>query len=394
MPDKLRQLTEQLRRNERIWAGFRQIELRLLGARSLGEMVRAISRDFPRQFAGVSAVTLAWLDPEYEAVRLLDGGQGETFSGVAASGEGRAGPGTGAFVPLQAGQLEGVFYRPYRPYLGKPTAKIQGMFFSGWPASRLSSVALAPLVRRGGVIGCLNQASDDPAHFTAEAATDLLEHLAAVTALCVENALSQERLKVDGLTDPLTGIANRRFYERRLGEELERWRRSRQPLAVLLIDVDHFKRVNDTHGHQVGDRVLRRVAQVIGAQLRAADVLSRYGGEEFALLLPQTGEAQAAGIAERIRQQVERDPEALQNGGQRVTISIGVASVDRGREQDTSSAEVLLGTADRALYNAKRAGRNRVLIGSNNELKSLVEDETDEERRARSDVETRRSSKN
>jgi diguanylate cyclase (GGDEF)-like protein len=363
VPDRLRQLTEQLRRNERIWAGFRQIELRLLGARSLGEMVRSVARDFPRHFGGVSATTLAWLDPEYEAARLLDGGQGEVLTPPGAPRDTRergAGLVAGAFVPLLEDQLHGLFDRPYRPYLGRPSARIQTLLFPGWPASRLGSVALAPLVRRGKVIGCLSQASEDPAHFTPEAATDLLEHLAAVTALCVENALNQERLKLDGLTDPLTGIANRRFYERRLEEELDRWRRSQQPLAVLLVDVDHFKRINDSHGHQVGDRVLRRVAAVIGAQLRAADVLARYGGEEFALLLPQTGEAQALGIAERIRQQVARDGGVGQAQGQEVTVSVGVSSLGSecgGREV---SSEALLESADQALYDAKRAGRNRV----------------------------------
>ncbi|MEW6333984.1 MAG: GGDEF domain-containing protein, partial [Thermodesulfobacteriota bacterium] len=181
----------------------------------------------------------------------------------------------------------------------------------------------------------------------------------------IRNARLYNRIEQISITDELTGIYNRRgFFQ--LGErEFERALRFERPLAVLMLDIDHFKRVNDTHGHPIGDQVLRALADLIRQETRGIDVAGRYGGEEFALLLSETDLSLAVQIAERLRQSVEalgipvRRPD--HGGGTidlRVTVSIGVALMSPG----FPGLDGLIGRADQALYRAKDAGRNRVSV--------------------------------
>ncbi|MGQ0510114.1 MAG: diguanylate cyclase [Betaproteobacteria bacterium] len=162
-----------------------------------------------------------------------------------------------------------------------------------------------------------------------------------------------DALEQESLTDRLTGLWNRRFLERTATAELSRSRRHRQPLAAVLLDIDHFKNVNDTHGHLAGDAVLRELASLARATLRTSDALVRWGGEEFLVLMPHTTHAAAAVAAENLRRIVEAH--AFPAVG-RLTISLGVAEALPGEDMDRFFAR-----ADAALYRAKDAGRNRVV---------------------------------
>jgi diguanylate cyclase (GGDEF)-like protein len=160
-------------------------------------------------------------------------------------------------------------------------------------------------------------------------------------------------------TDPLTGLANRRAFMETGSRELARARRYRSELALLMIDIDHFKAINDTHGHHNGDLVLNSLAAVSRATLREIDLPSRLGGEEFAVLLPQTSCAQAAIAAERLRAALAADRVVLPNGSViQYTVSIGISCLG----EQTADLESLLTQSDRALYQAKRGGRNRVAL--------------------------------
>ena len=160
-------------------------------------------------------------------------------------------------------------------------------------------------------------------------------------------------------TDALTGLRNRRFVDEVLHVETLRASRYGSPLAVLMADIDHFKQVNDRHGHQAGDVVLREVAHILRGNLRVTDVGGRYGGEEFIVILPQNDIEGALQLAERWRAAVEAKPFPISDGTCiEVTVSIGVAG---HREEHTSSAD-LVAEADAALYEAKQAGRNRVVV--------------------------------
>lgn len=171
----------------------------------------------------------------------------------------------------------------------------------------------------------------------------------------------RQRLEVLALTDPLTHTLNRRALVDRLTEELERARRYSLDLALLIVDLDHFKTVNDSYGHLIGDEVLRGVSRTLQREARAVDVVARYGGEEFVVILPETGAEGAVALAERIRERVCNSPPIPggEYGWLRVTVSIGVATVPQSH---ASSPDELISLADQALYRAKAEGRNRVCI--------------------------------
>lgn len=160
-------------------------------------------------------------------------------------------------------------------------------------------------------------------------------------------------------TDPLTGVANRRRFLEQLDLELDRGRRFGDPATLLMLDVDHFKRVNDTHGHAAGDAVLRHLTELSRRSLRRIDLLGRLGGEEFAVLLPGTAREGAALLAERLRRQVAETPAHDGKGTIRVTVSIGLTEFG----PDDAAPDTVLARADAALYRAKQAGRNRVEVG-------------------------------
>jgi two-component system cell cycle response regulator len=161
------------------------------------------------------------------------------------------------------------------------------------------------------------------------------------------------------ITDALTGLFNRRYMESHLGTLIEQAAARRKPLSALIIDIDYFKAINDTHGHDAGDDVLRDFALRIKRSIRGIDLACRYGGEEFVIVMPETDMAVAAMVAERLRRRIAAEPFPIQQGAGAipVTISIGIAAL-RG---DDDTAAALLKRADQALYRAKRDGRNRVV---------------------------------
>lgn len=187
----------------------------------------------------------------------------------------------------------------------------------------------------------------------------------SVSTFSQETAVEMLRVARENITDPLTGVNNRRYLDRRLEEEVTRARRYALPFSILLIDIDHFKLINDTYGHQVGDQVLVSYARLLKDTSRKTDVVARYGGEEFLIIAPSTPGEEAVRLAERIRHEAEIRQFAVRGKeGQQerihITVSIGVANL--GDEID--SLEKLMQCADQALYRAKNEGRNRVLLGS------------------------------
>jgi diguanylate cyclase (GGDEF)-like protein len=171
-----------------------------------------------------------------------------------------------------------------------------------------------------------------------------------VRGLAARNARLVARLTHESRVDPLTGLLNRRGLEERFAAELARAKRDARPLAVVTVDIDHFKRINDKHGHQAGDRALVWLAAMLNEHTRGADIVARVGGEEFVIVLPGADGAAAQELAERLRRAIEEG-----DAEHPFTISAGVASA-----LAPSTAHTLLDAADRALYAAKHAGRNRV----------------------------------
>jgi two-component system cell cycle response regulator len=176
--------------------------------------------------------------------------------------------------------------------------------------------------------------------------------------LSLQNALVYDRLQRLAALDPLTGSYNRRFGLTRLHEEFGRAVRINAPLGVLMFDLDHFKKVNDTYGHLAGDRVLSRITKIARSVMRDGDILVRYGGEEFLAILPAAAKDDAAQVAERLRRKVEDVQIMDGDDAIRVSVSIGVAAYP---DVDIADEKQLVDLADKALYQAKESGRNRVL---------------------------------
>lgn len=212
--------------------------------------------------------------------------------------------------------------------------------------------------RKVGVLNVTDKSSGQP--FT-EIDLTLLDMIGPQMAVALERAEWQERateFQLMSITDSLTGLPNRRYLEERLAEELNRSKRYDYPMSFLMIDIDDFKAYNDKNGHQAGDLALQITAHCLKAALRAADVASRYGGEEFCILLPQTALAEAGVIADRIRHRVNTThyPHGKSQPLGRVTISVGVSTFS----EIINTSENIIAAADRALYQAKSFGKDRV----------------------------------
>ncbi len=211
-----------------------------------------------------------------------------------------------------------------------------------------------PLVTHGNVVGVLVLWSVDR---IAEAAITALETIAPYGAAQLEHARELGAMRTRAERDALTGLHNRGAFDQVLSAEIARFDRYHRPFALIMMDIDHFKQVNDQFGHDAGDAVLRHISRIITASLRDVDTAARYGGEEFALLLLETDKAHAVEIAERIRVRIEQTPVAWQGRSIVITSSAGVAAIPA---RDTDPASVVR-VADQLLYEAKRAGRNRVV---------------------------------
>lgn len=218
---------------------------------------------------------------------------------------------------------------------------------------KIQPVAAVPLIYQERFMGVLTVRSDDPTRIWQETEILLLRTVADQVTVAVNHARLFAQTQQQALTDGLTGCFNRRFFEMQLERDMHLATRMRQPVSLILLDVDHFKKVNDTFGHEAGDVALRQLADSLREELRGVDTAARYGGEEFAVILPQAGVEGAVAVAERLRARIERTEVP---GVGFITASFGVATYPL----HATSRDMLVGTADRALYNAKNTGRNRV----------------------------------
>ncbi|MBI5508592.1 MAG: GGDEF domain-containing protein [Deltaproteobacteria bacterium] len=220
----------------------------------------------------------------------------------------------------------------------------------------LDAIKVLPLLWKEQGVGALVVGSKS-ADFLTMDLLDMLRVIADHAAMAVANAQMYERLEKMATTDGLTGLINHRHFQHLFDGVLMRAERYGRHVSMLLTDIDHFKAVNDTYGHPVGDKVLKRVAELLAASARRTDVVARYGGEEFALLMEETGPAGAWQIAERIRKTVEAETFRAETGTFKVTLSLGIGTFPMDGAQKAKLTEC----ADQALYQAKRTGRNKTV---------------------------------
>lgn len=347
---KLTELSVAAQRNEALLAKTHERELDLLRAASLGELLQRLVIGL-RDAYQLDRVQLLLHDPQHE-IRHLASGESlehellsqlrhadELDAAVAAVG-GLTKPWLGSRLPIEA-------VRVLRP-LGAG-----------------GSYALLPLRRGERRLGVLAFESRDAERFRPEFASDFLAHLGAVAAICLENAVNHARLLRTGVTDFLTGFHNRRYLHARLREELARAQRTAGSVALLMIDVDYFKSINDTHGHLAGDAVLKEISRRIASQMRSSDTGARFGGDEFAILLSSARATDLERLARRLTDHCGGTPIPIgSDAQQRVTLSIGGAIAEPAPEERDYRAlsERLMAEADAALYRTKSAGRNGFTI--------------------------------
>lgn len=219
------------------------------------------------------------------------------------------------------------------------------------------SLVCVPMVHAGELLGVLNFERPMPSGFAPEE-IDFLTAVADQAAMAVLNAQLHEQTVELSITDPLTGVPNRRHLFSRLEMEIARANRFGTQVSMLMVDIDHFKHLNDAAGHRAGDEVLRKVCELMQGMTRKVDVLARYGGEEFVLVLPQVSKVEALEVAEKLRRVVEEAPlehAKVQPGG-KITISVGVSNLPA----DATEQDKLVDCSDAALYASKRTGRNKV----------------------------------
>lgn len=333
--------------NEQKQTHFQEYELSLLNSSGLFELLTILLDDHQTQFQ-LTEVALILLDPEYEFQRLLDSHT------LPSSWQDRL-----LFADSEQ-SLHQAYKVPYRTRLSEYIPQQHQALFSN--NNTLRSVAILPLIRQHKIIGSLNLGSRQVDRFQSGIGTQFLQHLTAVIAACLDNARLQESIKQLGLRDPLTGVNNRRFFDQRIIEETALAQRNNTSLSCLFIDLDHFKSINDKHGHQAGDHVLKQAAKIFTDIMRTSDILARYGGEEFVILLTNTPLQTAYDIAERIRKIIAsydfKISSSLHSLSLNITLSIGIAVLDDSKLITTSHR--LIKAADEAVYDAKISGRNRV----------------------------------
>lgn len=346
---RLKVYVSQAYQNEKKQQRFQEQELQFISASGLEELIEALLYKYRDNFS-LDAVTLLLHDPEFEIRHILENLDHPPSEHP------------GLLFYEDAASINQMFPDFPRPHLRLCDEACANLLFPG-QESMLKSTAVFPLIRNQQLIGTLNMGSSQEQRFINGAATDFLERLTSILAVCLENTLNHERLKLLGLLDPLTGVHNRRYFDERLEEEVSRVSREGRPLSCLFLDIDFFKQFNDSFGHHVGDSVLQKVAATIKSHMRASDILARFGGEEFSVLLINTDIQEALVIAERIRRAVAEQPLVVADDDtQQVTISIGCSVLESNHPPASIAitSQALVERADKALYQAKSQGRNRV----------------------------------
>jgi diguanylate cyclase (GGDEF)-like protein len=228
------------------------------------------------------------------------------------------------------------------------------------PKATLKSHLTLPLTVEGEILGCLSLNSDQPNAFDAQD-LQFLSVIGYQMAATLKHFQRFSSIKNIAIYDTLTGLYNRRYFEERLGIDAQKSFYSGTPLSLVMVDIDHFKKINDTFGHTEGDQALCKISSLLKTSVRKKDTVARYGGEEFILILPEAGLEESFVIAERIRRQVENTSFEVGQAQVNLTLSMGISNFPSHRAK---SKEDLVKMADQALYDAKRGGRNKVCIFS------------------------------
>ncbi len=356
--EQLDRLLSEARRNEQTQSTFDEFSLAVVAAQGPKELFHLLLEE-QKKFR-IDEIRLCLVDRYHEVERLLTESYRKKYKGL-------------SFIDTETSDLM-ISDIPDFPILGTRILTKYDWLLDFNDAKKYKSAALLPLKRGDEIIGIQLLLSTDAERYNKNFATTFLQRISAMIAISIENCINQQRTLELGYQDGLTNAYNRRYFDERLKHEIDRCVRNKTDLVCLFIDVDFFKQINDRHGHQIGDAVLIRLVALMREQVRSSDIVTRYGGEEFAIILPDTGIQLAHEVAERIRSEVDNQKLIIDDNTLSITVSIGLASLSQIKFQnDKNNSEKpskepenlgvqLLKKADEALYQAKETGRNQVVI--------------------------------
>ena len=343
-PVKLRisydRLIARLERNEQIARKFHEIELRILSIKSCKDLFEVLLSEIEDQFD----VPYAWIaliqEAETAVIQSIQNSnllkerlcliEGTKFTKLIGNGR----------HPVLINENLSPYFQllpPVRKYL-------------------INSMAVVPIFLNGKMVGSLNQGDFSKERFEPGLDTSLLEQLAIKVSLCLSNVIAHEKLQMMAYHDPLTGLLNRRVMSVVLGREFNRARRYNAPLSVVFVDVNDFKQVNDKFGHDAGDQLLTHIANQLLEMTREVDILARFAGDEFVLILPDTSAGNAKLLLTRIQDHLASRPCACGTNYINGSVSFGIASTE---DRTIDSAQLLLKKADEALYQMKDEMKSR-----------------------------------
>ncbi|MCP3941899.1 MAG: sensor domain-containing diguanylate cyclase [Desulfobacteraceae bacterium] len=258
-----------------------------------------------------------------------------------------------AFVPKE--KFLSVTQNSLKPLLANENLEFFDALVPEIADYNVGSIAIAPITLDGTVIGSINQADKDKTRFEPGIDTSLLEQLALKVSLCLSNVTAHEQLKFLAFHDPLTGLLNRRVMERILEREFLRAKRYKIELTLLFLDLDDFKSINDTFGHDNGDRALCHISNSLNQLKRDSDIVARFAGDEFVVIFPSTTRAQAENYINRVRKNLDSSPLSANDTSFFIKLSYGISTIS---EKDIDSSKALLKQADKRLYKAKQEKNN------------------------------------
>ena len=342
-------LFDRLKKNEEIAKKFSEIEIRILSVLNFQDLFQVLLDEVQNQFG----VPYAWITviDESEVNRLVQ----SNVDSMAFRNRMRL---------VDRKTFSHLIGEQSQPILINENLDFFRKLFPIDSNNSLKSVAIAPISLDGEIIGSLNQADYSKERFKPGIDTSLLEQLAIKVSLCMSNVTAHEKLKIMAYHDPLTGLLNRRVMEAILKREFARSKRYRVPLSLVFVDVDKFKQVNDTYGHDTGDELLKYLAALFLEMSRETDIVARYAGDEFVLILPETDTKKAKTMMKRLQAYLNRRPLETEKNSIHFSISFGVVSTDNTTIQ---SANMMLKIADNALYQMKTEKNQAVL----NAIKAL-----------------------
>lgn len=257
---------------------------------------------------------------------------------------------------IKKSDFDKLFGKLSRPLLLNKNLEPYTIFFPNEKISPMRSIALAPVEIEGKIVGSLNQGDVDPTRFEPDMDTSSLEQLMLKISLCLSNVTANEKLKYFAYHDPLTGLLNRRAFETALQREFSRSNRHAERLSLCFIDLDSFKPINDTYGHDIGDMALKYIADALELISRKEDIVARFAGDEFVVILPETDAEKADALMTRLQVHLDQNPINHNETTLNISLSYGISS---NAERGLTSPDQLLKKADERLYAVKEKKKTR-----------------------------------